>query len=188
MSVYERSRSAPGGAAPALEGRIVLPDDERFDEARLAWNLAVDRRPAAVVFPESARDVAAAISIARERGQRVAVEATGHNAGPLGTLEDTLLLKTQRMRDVAINAGTRVVRVEAGVLAAELTEAAARYGLAALTGTSPDVGVVGYTLGGGIGVLARRFGLTANYARAFELVTADGRAIRADRAHEPDLF
>jgi FAD/FMN-containing dehydrogenase len=171
-----------------LEGQLVLPEDQGWDEARRAWQQHVDQRPAAVVYPESPEDVATAVLFARQRGLRIAAQGTGHQAPPLGGLADTILLKTERLRGVAIDAGARLARIEAGVRSAELQRAAARQGLAALTGTSPDVGVVGYTLGGGIGVLARRFGLTSNHVRAIELVTASGQVVRADRAHEPDLF
>ena len=174
--------------ARALEGEIVLPAGDGWDEARQAFNLEVDQRPAAVVFPESARDVATALLFAAERGQRVAAQRTGHNAGPLGSLENTILLRTDRMRGLTIDAEARIARVDGGVLWLEVVEAAARHGLAALAGASPNVGVVGYTLGGGLSFLGRKYGLAANSVNAIELVTADGRFVRADRDNEPDLF
>jgi len=167
---------------------IVMPHDESWDEARLAWNLAVDQQPAAVALPESARDVGAIVRWARERGLRVAPQGTGHNAHPLGSLAHTVLLKTERMRGVAIDARAQRARVEAGVLWAEVTEAAAQHGLAALAGSSPDVGVVGYTLGGGISWLSRRYGLAANSVTAIELVNAEGESVRADADQNADLF
>jgi FAD/FMN-containing dehydrogenase len=172
----------------ALTGRVVLPDHPNWDEARLAWNLAVDQQPAAVVFPESAEDVIAAVEIARAFELRVTAQGTGHNAAPLGPLEDTVLVKTERMRGIEIDPESRIARVEAGVRSLELVEAAARHGLAPLAGSSPDVGVVGYTLGGGLSWFGRKYGLATSSVRAIELVTADGRLIRADREHEPDLF
>jgi FAD/FMN-containing dehydrogenase len=174
-----------------LEGDIVTPEDEGWDEARLAWNLAVDQRPAAVALPETADDVAAVVRFAREHGLKVAPQGTGHNAAALsaaGGLEDAILLKTVRMRGVTVDARARAVRAEAGVLWIEVVEAAAEHGLAALAGSSPDVGVVGYTLGGGLSWLARKHGIGANQVTAIELVTADGRLVRADAEHEPDLF
>jgi len=167
---------------------IVLPHDRHWDEARLAWNLAVDQQPAAVALPESARDVGAIVRWARERGLRVAPQGTGHNAHPLGSLAHTVLLKTERMRGVAIDARAQCARVEAGVLWAEVTEAAAQHGLAALAGSSPDVGVVGYTLGGGVSWLSRRYGLAANSVTAIELVNAEGELVRADADQNADLF
>jgi hypothetical protein len=188
MSVYPIKVRHPTYPAAALAGKIVSREHARYDEARQAWNLAIDQRPAAVVFPESAEDVADAVQFARENGLRIAPQGTGHNAGPLGSLEDTVLLKTERMRGVHIDPQARVARVEAGAVWLEVVEAAAVHGLAALAGSSPDVGVVGYTLGGGMSFIGRKYGLSANAVRAIELVTADGRYVRADRKHEPDLF
>ncbi len=171
-----------------LQGDLVLPGDDSWDEARLAWNLAVDQQPAAVALPETVDDVVAVVDFAREHGLRVAPQGTGHNAGPLGWLDDTILLKTSRMRRVEIDAASRRARVDAGVLWMEVTEAAAEHGLAALAGSSPDVGVVGYSLGGGVSWLSRKLGLAANSVTAIELVTADGRHVRTDAEHEPELF
>jgi FAD binding domain-containing protein len=188
MSVSRRVTNRPSRSAPMLHGKIVTPQHAEFDEARQAWNLAVDQRPAAVVYAESSADVVAAVMFAQERGLRVAPQGTGHNAGPLGSLEDTILLKTERMRGVHIDPVTRIARVEAGAGSLEVVEAAAEHGLATLAGSSPDVGVVGYTLGGGVSWLGRKYGLAASNVEAVEVVTADGRFRRADRNHEPDLF
>ena len=189
MTTYAApSTRRPSQLASALHGRIVLPEHARYDEARRAWNLAVDQRPSAIVFPESAQDVAAAVLFAQEHGQRVAAQGTGHNAGPLGSLEDTILIRTDRMRSVEIDASRRIARAEAGALWMDVLEPAAQHGLAALQGSSPDVGVMGYTLGGGVSFLGRKFGLAANNVEAIELVTADGRLRRVNRQHEPDLF
>src|SRR3954447_8410777 len=188
MSGHPAQSRPPRPVPPTLEGKIVTPAHERFDDARRAWNLAVDQRPAAVGSAESTQDVAVGVVYAIESGVQVAPQGTGHNAGPLGSLEDTILLKTERMRGVQIDPVARVARVEAGVLWIEVVEAAARHGLAALAGSSPDVGVVGYTLGGGMSFIGRKHGLCANAVRAIELVTADGRQLRCDRDNEPDLF
>jgi len=167
---------------------LVLPHDPTWNEARLAWNLAVDQRPAAVALPESAEEVAAVVRWARTRGLRIAPQGTGHNAAAMGSLAHTVLVKTERMRGIEIDPDARRARVEAGVLWAEVSEAAAEHGLAALAGSSPDVGVVGYTLGGGISWLARRHGLATNSVVALELVNANGELVRADADNEPDLF
>jgi FAD/FMN-containing dehydrogenase len=106
----------------------------------------------------------------------------------MGSLAHTVLVKTEQMRKVEIHPETRRARVEAGVLAAEVGEAAAEHGLAALSGSSPDVGVVGYSLGGGISWLGRRYGLAANSVTAVELVNADGDLVRADADNESELF
>jgi FAD/FMN-containing dehydrogenase len=188
MPTTNATAVSPGRTLGALGGQIVTPEDPRYNEARLAWNLAVDQRPAAVAFPASAPEVAAVVRFAAEQGLRVAPQGTGHNAGPLGPLDDTILLKTERMREVHIDAHRPMARVEAGVLWAELVEAAALYGLAGLVGSSPDVGVVGYTLGGGCSLIGRTYGLCANSVRAIEVVTAEGRLVRCDQCHDPDLF
>ena len=180
MSAYQTQFNSPSRLTSALAGKVVIPEHARFDEARRAFNLAIDQRPAAVVFPESPQDVAAAVLFARESGQRVAAQGTGHSAGPLGSLEDTILVKTERMQGVSVDPARRTARVQAGTVWLEVVEAAAQHGLAALAGSSPDVGVVGYTLGGGISFLGRKYGLAANHVRAIELVTADGRLVRAD--------
>ena len=177
-----------GRLGPSLDGKIVLPEHAGWDDARRAWQLNVDQRPAAVVFPESPDDVVVATLFAREWGLRIAAQATGHNAGALGPLEDTVLLKTERMRGLSIDPTARIARADAGTLWRDLVPAAGEHGLTALHGSAPDVGVVGFALGGGISLIARSHGLTANHVRAFEVVTADGQRRRVDREHEPDLF
>jgi FAD/FMN-containing dehydrogenase len=167
---------------------LVLPHDPDWNEARRAWNLAVDQQPAAVALPESAEEVAAVVRWARKRGLRIAPQGTGHNAAAMGSLAHTVLVKTERMRGIEIDPENQRARVEAGVLWAEVSEAAAEHGLAALAGSSPDVGVVGYSLGGGISWLARRYGLATNSVTAVELVNAEGELVRADAENEPDLF
>jgi FAD/FMN-containing dehydrogenase len=167
---------------------IVTPGDVTWDEAREAWNLAVDQQPAAVAFPESASHVAALVEFARYHGLNVAPQGTGHGAGAIESLDDTLLVKTERMRDVTVDPVTRIARVGAGALWMDVTAPASEHGLAALAGSSPDVGVVGYTLGGGLSWMARRHGLAANSVTAIELVTADGRLVRCDAERHADLF
>jgi len=171
-----------------LAGEIVTPADAEWDVARQAWNLAVDQRPSLVALPETAADVAEVVRFARAEGLRVAPQGTGHNAHPLGDLEGTVLLKMHRMTGVEIDPATRVARVRAGAVWIDVVSAAAEHGLAALAGSSPDVGVVGYTLGGGLSWLARRYGLGANRMLAAEVVTADGEIVRADRGNHPELF
>jgi hypothetical protein len=171
-----------------LTGAVSVPGDEDFDVARQAWNVAVDQRPAVVAEPETVADVVAIVEFARARGLRVAPQGTGHSAAPLGPLHDTVLLKTHRMRTVEIDPERRCARVQAGAVWADVVVPAAEHGLAALAGSSHDVGVVGYTLGGGVSWLARKHGLAANSVRAIQLVTADGRVAMVDAQHEPDLF
>ncbi|MFI8526031.1 FAD-binding oxidoreductase [Promicromonospora sukumoe] len=171
-----------------LDGSLVLPGDPSWDDARQAWQLTVDQHPDAVVLAASAADVVAAVELARGAGLRVAAQGTGHNASPLGSLAGTVLIKTSGMRGVVIDPDARTARVEAGALWADVTAAAAPYGLAGLAGTAADVGVVGYSLGGGLSWLARSRGLAANQVVAAEVVTADGVLRRVDADSDPDLF
>jgi hypothetical protein len=172
----------------AVTGDIFAPGDAGYDQARQAWNLAADERPAVVVMAESALDVAQAVRFARAHGMRIAPQGTGHGAEPLEPLQGAMLLRTSRMRGVRIDPVSRNARADAGAVWQDVTVPAGEHGLAALAGSSPDVGVTGYTLGGGIGWLARRYGLAANSVTAAEIVTPSGRFVRTDASHEPDLF
>ena len=184
MSLSQDASRLSGG----LTGEVVLPGQPGFDDARQAFNLAADQEPAAVVFAGSARDVAAAITFAADHGLRIAAQGTGHNAMPLGPLTGTILLKTHRMNRVDIDPLARTARVEAGTVWSDVVQAAAKHGLAPLPGSSGNVGVAGYTLGGGVSFLGRKYGLAASSVTAIEVVTADGHLVRAGHEHHPDLF
>lgn len=169
-------------------GRTVQPGDPGWDDARGTFNLLIDQRPELIAFPADEQEVAAALAAARGRALRVAVQATGHNPGPLGPLDGTMILNTSALTGVSIDAEARRVRVGAATKWEAVTPRLSELGLAALHGSSPDVGIVGYSLGGGIGWLARKHGMQANAVTAVELVTAEGRLLRADADHEPELF
>jgi FAD binding domain len=171
-----------------LDGQVVTPGDPGWDAARAAWNLAADQHPEAVVYAENAGDVASVVAFASGQGLGVAAQGTGHGAAAMGPLEGAILLKTERMRGVSVDAGSQTARVEAGVLAAELSGTAQADGLAFLPGSSPDVGVIGYTLGGGLSWLGRRYGFACNRVNAIEVITADGEARRVDGETDSDLF
>jgi hypothetical protein len=170
------------------EQPILRSDSPEWDAARRAWNLAVDQRPEAIALAESASDVVSAVQYASQNGLRVAVQGTGHTPASMGPLAGTLLLRTARMRGVQIDAAARIARVEAGTLWLEVIEAAAEHGLAPLAGSAPDVGVAGYTLSGGLSLLGRKHGLAAHALVAAEVVTADGRLVRADEDSNSDLL
>jgi FAD/FMN-containing dehydrogenase len=172
----------------AISGEVFVPGDFGYDQARQAWNLAADQRPSVVVLAGSAADAMHAVRFARSQGLRIAPQGTGHGSEPLESLQGVMLLRTARMRRVGVDPASRTAWAEAGALWQDVTVPAGEHGLAALAGTSPNVGVTGYTLGGGIGWLARRYGLAANSVTAAELVTPDGHLVRADADHEPDLF
>ena len=169
-----------------LTGPSVVPGEPAWDTARQAWNLAVDQQPMAVVFPRTVADVTAVVEIARTTGARVVTQGTGHGASAYGSMSDTILVRTTQLQELAIGDGR--ARVGAGTLWGDVADAAGAAGLSGLGGSSPDVGVVGYTLGGGIGWLARRFGLASNAVRSIDLVTADGRLQHASHERLPELF
>jgi FAD/FMN-containing dehydrogenase len=170
----------------SIRGRIATPSDSDWDEARQAWNLAADQQPSAVALVESADDVSKVVRFATENGLKVAGQGTGHGAMPLGPLDDLILIKTERMRGVDIESDK--ARAEAGALAEDVAEAAIGQGMCSMPGTSPNVGVVGYTLGGGLSWLGRKYGWACNRVSAIELVTADGEARTVDATSDPDLF
>jgi len=169
-------------------GSIVSSIDQGWKAARRAWNRAATQRPPLVVFPETVADVAEIVAFARGEGLQVVPQNTGRGAAPLGPIENAVLLKFARMARVEIDADRRRARVEAGAIWASVQTAAAAHGLAGLAGTSPEIGVVGYSLGGGLGWLSRRYGFACNSVLAIEVVAADGRVLRVDADHEPDLF
>jgi len=170
-------------------GAVHLPGDPAYDMARSPWNLQVSDHPAAVAYPAYPDEVADVVRAAAAAGLTVAPQGTGHGAPPLeGRLADAVLLRTSAMRELRVDVERRVARAGVGVLWGDLAEAAGVHGLAALHPSSPDVGVVGYSLGGGIGWYARRLGLQCNAVTAAELVLADGTFIRATADSDPDLF
>jgi len=172
-----------------FSGSLHVPGGDSYDEARQAWNLVVDQRPALVAEPRTAQDISAVVRFARAAGLRIAPQGTGHNASArAGAAADQILLSTRLMRGVEIDYENRSARVEAGALCADLTAPASELGLAALGGSSPDVGLVGYTLGGGLGWLARAFGLCCNSVLSFDVVTGDGEHLHVDADHHPELF
>lgn len=169
-----------------IEGRVILPEDPAYDEMRLAWNRKVIQYPALIVVAQSAVDVQTAVVFARQHHLGVAVQATGH--GNVRPADDCLLILTEEMNNVQINAAAQTARVEAGVKWGAVLVAAQAHGLTPLLGSSPTVGAVGYTLGGGLGWLGRKYGLAIDNVLEFELVTADGQLCRVSAAENDDLF
>ena len=171
-------------------GAVHLAGDPGYDAARMPWNVAVDQRPAAVALPRHAQDVVDVVQAAAAAGLRVAAQGTGHGAGALadGPLEDVVIVRTSEMSSVSVDPQARTARAEGGALWQDVVEAAAPHGLAALHGSSPDVAVTGYSLGGGLGWYARKLGLATNSVTAVELVTADGSLVRADARTHRALF
>jgi hypothetical protein len=171
-----------------IECQLSTPSSDDWDVARLAWNLATDLRPVGVAFPETASDVSRIVEFAGKNGLRVTAQGTGHGAASIGSLDNTILLKTGRMTGISVDPAAGTARVEAGVLARELGESLKGSGFYYLPGTSPDVSVTGYTLGGGMSWLGRNYGFACNQVSAIEAVTADGQLVHADHESNPDLF
>jgi hypothetical protein len=169
-----------------VRGPVYAAGDDGLAAEVAAWNVAVQHTPAVVVGATCAADVVAAVTWAVAHDLRVAVQATGH--GPVRNACGALMITTRRMQGVHIDPGRRMARVQAGVRWSAVMEAAAEHGLAGLCGSSSDVGVVGYTLGGGMGSLGRLFGFAADHVTAVEMVTADGRLRRVTTDSEPELF
>ena len=171
-------------------GEIVTPTDEAYDEARRLWNSVFDRHPAVLVRPTTPAEVATAVRFAREHDLALAVRSGGHSAaGPLRLRRRRSSWTSPRMRGVTGGSGRRGrARANGGALLGELDVAAQAYGLVCPVGVVGHTGVAGLTLGGGIGRLQRKFGLTIDNVRAVELVTADGRLVRATESEEPELF
>ncbi len=171
-------------------GNVSLPGDPAYDEVRVPWNLTVDQRPAAIALPRNAAEVSEVVRAAAAAGLRVAPQSTGHNAGPLAAqdLDDVVIIKTSLLDEVSVDAKNLVCRVGRGVVWAAADTAAAAVGLAALHGSSPNVGIAGYSLGGGTGWYARKLGLATNNLTAIELVIADGTLVRTDADNDPELF
>jgi FAD/FMN-containing dehydrogenase len=172
----------------ACAGPVHLPGDTGYDTARQAWNVAVEQRPAAVVQPTTAAEVAEVVRAAARACLRVAPQATGHNAGPLEDLRDVVLLRTASLTGITVDPERCTARVGSGVPWEDVVAGVAPYGLVALHGSSPGVAVGGYSLGGGVGWLARRFGMQCNSVVALELVLPDGELVRVDAGSDPELF
>lgn len=165
---------------------VFRPGDDGYDEEIAGYQTGFTQRPAIVFGAESADDVVAAVSYAAQAGLPIGVQATGH--GLPGASEGGVLLSTRRMDSVRIDVEARTVTVGAGVRWGQVVEAAAAHGLAPLNGSAPAVGAVSYTLGGGLGLLAREFGYAADHVRWLDVVTADGRLRHVTAEAEPELF
>lgn len=170
----------------ALPGRVLTPGDEGYDAARAGFSLSDLNTPDVVAVAESAEDVVAAVGFAREQGLPVGVHATGH--GFAYPFVGGLMISTRRMQHIAIDPLARTARVEAGVTWGSVIRQTQRHGLAPLNGSSPGVGVVGYSLFGGFGWLLRKYGAAVDSVLAADIVTADGQLLHVSEERHPDLF
>ncbi|MGK9219222.1 MULTISPECIES: FAD-binding protein [Microbacterium] len=165
---------------------FLSPSDPRFDAECVGYNLSVAHRPDLVVPASTVEDVIDGVRFAAERGLGIAVQATGH--GPSLPADGGVLIRTSGLDAVEIDPVRRIARVGAGVRGGDLVRAAAAHGLAPVNGSSPEVGVIGYHLGGGVGILGRTLGWAVDHVRALDVVTADGAVRRASATEEPELF
>lgn len=167
---------------------VIAPGDPGYDDGRRLWNAIHDRRPAVIARPTTAPEVAGAVRFAREHDLEITVRSGGHSAAGLGGANGGLLVDLSAMRGASVDATARTARANGGALLGELDVAAQEHGLVCPTGVVGHTGVAGLTLGGGVGRLQRHFGLTIDNLAAVELVTADGRLVRASETDEPELF
>ena len=186
VPLVPRSRSAALTAlAGSLRGELALPGEEAYDRLRTPFDLTVQVEPVAVVAAVDAYDVATAVRIAREHRLRVGVQSTGH--GTHAAMTGALLVHTGLLDECVVHP-EGWARVGAGVAWRAVLDAAAEHGLTGLAGSSSAVGVVGYTTGGGLGPMARTYGLASDRVRAFDVVTGQGRLLRATPQEHADLF
>jgi FAD/FMN-containing dehydrogenase len=172
----------------AFQGDIISPESPGYDEARRVWNAIFDRRPAVVLRPANVADVQAAVRYGREHDLEIAVRGGAHSSVGHSTTDGGLVIDMGRMNAVQVDPGRRLAIAGGGALLGSLDVAAQEHGLVCPVGVVAHTGVAGLTLGGGIGRLQRNLGLTIDSLRAVELVTADGRFVRATRDEQPELF
>ena len=172
----------------AINGRVIAPGDPEYDEARTVFSGEFDRRPAIIIRAADATDVSYVISLARQSGLELAVRSGGHSSAGHSVSEGGIVLDLRDMRALHIDTDRRTAWAETGLTAGEYTNAAAAYGLATGFGDTGSVGIGGLTLGGGVGYLVRKYGLTIDDLLAADIVTADGQVLRVNAESHPDLF
>ena len=176
------------GLRAAMTGRVLEPEDDGYDPARTVWNAAIDGRPAVIAQCASAADVAAAVRFGTGQGLEIAVRGGAHSTGGMSVADDGLMIDLSRLDDVTVDPAGRRVRVGGGALLRDMDAATQVHGLAVPSGLVGHTGIGGLALGGGMGWLTRRCGLTVDSLLAAEIVTADGQIRRATAAENPDLF
>ena len=171
-----------------LHGELIRPGDGAYDEARSIWNGAHDARPAVIARCADASDVRHAIGFARSEGLEVAVRGGSHSIPGFSTCDDGIVIDLSPMKGITVDVDGRTVRAEGGLTWGELDAATQEHGLATTGGLISTTGVAGFTLGGGIGWLMRKYGLACDNLRSAEVVTADGQILTASATENPDLF
>jgi FAD/FMN-containing dehydrogenase len=171
-----------------LLGRVVTPDTADYDTNRRVWNKAYVRAPRLIVQATDAVDVARTVAFAREQGLPLAIRSGGHSLAGFGSVDDGVVLDMGSFRGVSIDGKSGVAWVQPGVTSEQLAPLAAEHGLGLSTGDAPTVGIGGLTLGGGIGFMVRKYGLTIDSLLSAEVATADGQLVTASADEHPDLF
>jgi FAD/FMN-containing dehydrogenase len=172
----------------SVDGQVMLPGEDGYDSARALWNAMVDRRPAVVVRCASSADVAASVDFSRSNDLEVGIRCGGHSVLGISVPDGGLLIDLSGLRAVRVDPYARRAWVQGGALLGDLDRAAQQFGLATTAGNVSHTGVGGLTLGGGMGWLARRFGLACDNVTSYELVTADGATLRVSESQHDDLF
>ena len=186
MTLTQLTPEAVQSLRAQVQGSVLTSADDGYDAGRMGWNVSAQQHPALLVRASNAADVAAAVRFAGQQGLGVAVQSTGH--GVIRPADGHLLILTSAMANVDVNAAAQTARIEAGAKWGQVLPKAHAAGLAPLLGSSPTVGAIGYTLGGGVGWLARKYGLSADSVRRFEVVTADGQPRTVSADENADLF
>ena len=171
-----------------LNGRVITPEDATYDAARAVFHGGIDRRPALIVRAKDATDVSRVVSLARDSGLELAVRSGGHSAAGHSTTDGGIVLDLSEMKNLELDIEGRTAWAQTGLTAGEYTAAAGAHGLVTGFGDTGSVGIGGITLGGGVGYLVRKHGLTIDDLLAAEIVTADGELLRVDAESHPDLF
>ncbi|HYB23218.1 MAG TPA: FAD-binding oxidoreductase, partial [Solirubrobacteraceae bacterium] len=171
-----------------FRGRLIGPADGDYEQARTVYNAMIDRRPALIARCADAREVADTVAFARAHELPLAIRGGGHNGAGLGTCDDGVVVDLSLLKDIAIDPGARTVRVGGGCTWGEVDAATGEHGLATPSGIISTTGVGGLTLGGGLGHLTRRFGLTIDNLLEAQIVLANGETVRASADEHPDLF
>lgn len=171
-----------------LRGELVLPGGAGYDDGRSIWNGMIDRRPAAIVRARGVADVVTGLRFAREHGLPLTIKGGGHNIAGLAVADGGLMLDMSLMRGVWVDPSARTARAQAGALLGDVDRETQLHGLAAVLGFVSATGIAGLTLGGGFGYLTRRYGWTSDTVLSMDVVTADGRLVRASEKENPDLF
>lgn len=186
--MYEKTTPNLQTLMAQFKGQVILPDDAEYEQARKVWNGMIDRYPALIVRPRDNNDVIAAVNFARENQLLLSVRGGGHNVAGHATNDGGLVIDLSSMKNIHVDPVNRIARAEGGVTWGELDAAAQIYGLATPGGVYSKTGIAGLTLGGGLGWLRNKHGLSCDNLIAAEVVTADGQLIRADASQNADLL